>query len=561
MSARGSFLISLFSLVILLNSALTAGAKAMGGDQNFSCHVVTAHEPSAAEKAYLSGDAKQAEALYREALGKSPHDPAAVAGLVRSLVREQKVDDASSMINAELTLAPDSVPLLVASAEVLFREGRVMDSAKTADKAFHADPCNPRLYLFRARLFRLNSMYASERRAIGTAHVLDPSDADVHGAWLRTLPLTQQIDEQKKLLATPIGLDPEERSQLEKTLPKIEDWASHPDKTCHLVSTVNSTELPLALIMAGGSSNPAAGVMNGSSFRSTWGLHVSLNETQAVLGVDTGASGLLVNRAIAERAGLTSKARIQIGGVGDQGPQGGFVAPVDSIRVGSLEFRDCMVSVTDRKDVMNGMDGLIGTDVFRNYIITLDYPMRKFLLSQLPPRPSDAENTVASLDTAGRDSLSAGSAEQQDRYVSPTMRDYFPIFRSGHFLIVPVILNNKIERLFILDTGAFSTAISPDAARLVTKVHGVDVSSAVRGLSGGVDKLSFSEAVNFRFAGIQQQNNDLFSWDMSGMSRATGLEISGFLGSTLLRQLTISIDYRDGLAKFDYDSNHGNHNF
>jgi hypothetical protein len=39
------------------------------------------------------------------------------------------------------------------------------------------------------------------------------------------------------------------------------------------------------------------------------------------------------------------------------------------------------------------------------------------------------------------------------------------------------------------------------------------------------------------------------------------LEISGFLGSTVLCQLTISIDYRDGLTKFDCDPRHGNHNF
>jgi hypothetical protein len=67
--------------------------------------------------------------------------------------------------------------------------------------------------------------------------------------------------------------------------------------------------------------------------------------------------------------------------------------------------------------------------------------------------------------------------------------------------------------------------------------------------------------VLFQFAGIQQQNNDLVSFDTSGLSKGAGIEISGFLGSTVLRQLTISIDYRDGLIRFDYDPNRGNHNF
>jgi len=53
----------------------------------------------------------------------------------------------------------------------------------------------------------------------------------------------------------------------------------------------------------------------------------------------------------------------------------------------------------------------------------------------------------------------------------------------------------------------------------------------------------------------------LISFDTSGLSKAAGIEISGFLGNTVLRELSISIDYRDGLIKFAYDPNHGNHNF
>ncbi len=62
-------------------------------------------------------------------------------------------------------------------------------------------------------------------------------------------------------------------------------------------------------------------------------------------------------------------------------------------------------------------------------------------------------------------------------------------------------------------------------------------------------------------AGIQQTNNDLFAFDTSNLSRFAGLEVSGFLGYTILRQLATRIDYRDGLIKFDYDPKHGNREF
>jgi predicted aspartyl protease len=298
----------------------------------------------------------------------------------------------------------------------------------------------------------------------------------------------------------------------------------------------------------------------------SWGLHVLFNNNDARLAVDTGASGLLIGRAIAERTGLKPAGQVQIGGLGDQGAQGGYTAQVDSIRVGSLEFRDCTVEVSDRKDILS-MDGLIGTDVFSSYLVTLDYPMRKFLLSQLPSRPTDSNGTTTTLNTDPGDQSAAStgggtgqSTQPQDRYIVPEMKDYSPFFRSGHYIVLPTVLNRKTQRLFLVDTGAYSSSISPDVARVVTKVHGGN-SGSVKGLSGDVAKVSFSEAVLFQFAGIQQQNNDLVSFDTSGLSKGAGFEISGLLGSTVLRQLTISIDYRDGLIKFDYDPNHGNHNF
>jgi len=537
-------------------SAAQAGTIEATGD-DLHCHVAPAHDPSPAEKAYLDGKASEAESLYREALGKSPHDAALTAGLVRSLLREQKVDEAASTVNAELALAPNSVPLLTALAEVQYRQGKIAEAAGTADQASRSDPCNARLYLIRARILRLNSMYASERRAIGIAHSLDPWDMDIRRTWLGTLPLTERIDEQKQFLAAANGMDPEERARVERGLPNLIRWASNSDRTCHVASATNSTELPLVPIWSQGNSRRIQ----------SWGLRVLFNNSESVLGVDTGASGLVINRAIADRAGLKPVGRVQLGGVGDQGPQGGFIAHVDSIRIGSLEFRDCTAEVTDRKDILS-MDGLIGTDVFSSYLVTLDFPMRKFLLSQLPPSPSDAGGASAALNTEAGDQVvssgsgAPGSSQPPDRYISPTMKDYVGFFRSGHFIVLPTLLKGKTQRLFMVDTGAFSTAISPEAAREVTKVHFLGSNpGSVRGLSGDVTKIAFAEAILFQFGGIRQQNNDLYSFDTTGLSKGAGFEISGFLGSTVLRQLTISIDYRDGLIKFDYDPRHGNHNF
>src|ERR1700722_182356 len=146
LSLRLQLVTRCFALSVLMRAGLIrAGALTPGADDGVHCHVVPSHDPSPAEKAYLDGKASEAETLYRDALVKAPHDAALTAGLVRTLLREQKVDDAASAITAELATSPNSVPLLTASAEVQYRQGRIAEAATTADQAFHLDPCNPRL--------------------------------------------------------------------------------------------------------------------------------------------------------------------------------------------------------------------------------------------------------------------------------------------------------------------------------------------------------------------------------------------------------------------------------
>jgi Flp pilus assembly protein TadD len=520
------------------------------------CHVVAPHEPTPAEKALLGGQAGQAETLYRDALSKTPHDPALVVGLVHALLRQQKVAEAESAVNTELATAPDSVPLLTVLGEVQYREGKIAEAAGTADKAYVADRCNARVYLLRSRIFRLNSMYASESRALGIAHQLSPSDPEINNAWSRTIPLAQHIEEQKKILAATDAKD-EAHDRAEKYLAFLE--MQEKGTNCSVTSGTTSAAIPIIAIWSDEKeicdSHGRCGTM--AKHIQGWGLHVFLNNREASLEVDTGASGLVISRAVAERAGLKTAARTQLWGIGDEGGQGGFIASVDAIKIGSLEFHNCMVTVTDRKDVI-GIDGLIGTDVFSNYLITLDYPISKMFLAPLPQRPNDNAGPASLNTDAGDQGASASKSGPQDRYIDPSMKGYVPFFRVGHEIIVPVALNHKVEHLFMVDTGNFSSSISPEAAREVTKVKGGEPVT-ITGLSGKVAKVSSGDAVLFQFAGLQQQNNNLISYDTSGLTRYAGFEISGFLGSTILNELTMSIDYRDGMIKFDYDVNHGHH--
>jgi hypothetical protein len=61
------------------------------------------------------------------------------------------------------------------------------------------------------------------------------------------------------------------------------------------------------------------------------------------------------------------------------------------------------------------------------------------------------------------------------------------------------------------------------------------------------------------FAGINQTRRSMNIIDISGMSQNVGVEISGIIGFPILRELVVSIDYRDNLVHVAYDPKKGFH--
>ena len=126
----------------------------------------------------------------------------------------------------------------------------------------------------------------------------------------------------------------------------------------------------------------------------------------------------------------------------------------------------------------------------------------------------------------------------------------------GHYLIVPAALNASKIKLFILDTGIWTTTISPQAAREVTKVHsGAPVQ--VRGMNGEVQKVYETDEIIFRFAHLEQKVKVCWPSTLRKSQRTKGLRSPVFWARLRCGQLTIHIDYRDGLVKFDYDPKRG----
>ena len=100
--------------------------------------------------------------------------------------------------------------------------------------------------------------------------------------------------------------------------------------------------------------------------------------------------------------------------------------------------------------------------------------------------------------------------------------------------------------------------ISPEAAREVTRVSGNEM-QRVKGISGEVKKVYEADNVQVSFGGVAQMTPGMTSIDTSAISRGTGVEISGVIGFPMLRELVVTIDYRDDVIHVVYDPKHGYH--
>jgi tetratricopeptide (TPR) repeat protein len=524
----------------------------------------TAARPDALREAkefYRKGDFDHAIQKYQQLLQERPNSPDVYAGLARVYLKKKDVKQASDTITKGLHVA-DSPLVRVALGEVYFRQGKIAAAEQEWINVINSGHQDARAYMGLARLRWAVSMYKSGWTMIDKAHQLDPTDPEIRKLWVGKLSRAERIKYLEQYLAGETNDDAETRAGMQRYLEYLKARAKDPRGACHLVSETTTTETRLVRLL-----------VDPTHLRG-YGLSVAVNGEKSKLLLDTGASGILINRNLAERAGVTKLSDTDIRGIGNKGNRSGHMGLADSLKIGELEFHDCPVQVLEQRSVA-GEDGLIGADVFAAFLVDIDFPNEKLHLSELPKRPEETATKIAlqterddsnppgeepTEKTAGVPAKSASSPHSgpQDRYIAPEMKSYTQVYRFGHHLLVPTLIADAPVKLFLLDTGATSNLISPSAASEVTKVHG-DPRKIVKGISGSVMDVYSADRAVIQFGHLRQENQNLLAVDLTNISDRIGTEASGILGFAMLRLLDIKIDYRDGLIDFSYDPKRWNH--
>jgi hypothetical protein len=236
--------------------------------------------------------------------------------------------------------------------------------------------------------------------------------------------------ERRKIVSENKDVDDKMRAKVATYLDKEEGRAQN---KCEFTSASGSAVIPMTPIY-----EQNVGIKS-------WGLKIFFNGKERTLQIDTSASGLTLVQSTGATLDLPKIEKAHMWGFGDEGSGGTILAKANSVRIGGLEFSNCEVEILDHTGLMgsggalpgerlDATDGLVGTDIFDRYLVTVDYIKHEIRLAPLP-QPQAGAMTAMSLDPLG------GRTDNNwmlvDRIVDPSMQSWTKIYRRGHMLIVP----------------------------------------------------------------------------------------------------------------------------
>jgi len=233
------------------------------------------------------------------------------------------------------------------------------------------------------------------------------------------------------------------------------------------------------------------------------------------LVLDSGAEMIVIGTKAARPAGLSAESELELVGLGST-PAG--VGRAETVEIGPISFRNCRVAMVEGR-VIEGADGVIPLSLFSAFLLRLNLPEKTL---GLIPYPHD-----------------------KNRAIAPTRG-----FRKQDLLLVPTVLNGKQSGYVVLDTGAYCSAISCEAARTL---GGFPIAPKVllTAGTGAATGQRVSSPVHFGLAAQDLIPGDVVAIDLSNLSRHYGVEVMGVLGFPELRNYILTIDYRNGEVKFE----------
>lgn len=459
---------------------------------------------------FKQGQFQKSAAAYRAIIDQDKSSAPAYAGLVQSYLKSDDVTAAEEASARALADLPQSALVHAIRGDVYFREGLLYKAESEYRQAMKLDGKCARAWLGQEKIEAIVGRNAQAGKSFERAHDLDNEDEEILFRWAVVQVYPHNVEALEKYLSE-FRSDPEDERRKREFLELIKGIADR--KIWVLDKEVTHAEVKLEPI------NPLPRISAG------FGIPITLNGTvKARVLLDTGSTWLAVSKKLADKAGARKISDQLIEGVGGAKPINSYMAWIDKVSVGGIEFHDCLVRVLLHD--AGYIDGVLGTEVLKDNLVTLDFPRQRLLVDPSPKRPdTPADNSEPVVH-----SLPAPSGTAQ-------------MFTFGHVPLIAVHVVTKTGGLMVLDTGASTVFISPELAHQAGLVPRSDWNRSP-------DFFPTIEEVTLQFSGKPSPAHNVMIQNFHLLSKRMGTEISGMIGISTLRSMTVTINYRDGVVEF-----------
>ncbi len=444
-----------------------------------------------------------------------PENPLANA---RAKLKEHDPDGAYEDVQKALAQKADSVDLQALLGDAEYLRGEFSEAEMAFKSALRLDSKCALAWVGLGKVFQAASLRAQARLCYRTAYEADPRDLEVQVRYASTLTAAERLPMLEDYLAKAgDGGDPDIVTGIRQQIAELKWAGGRPLFALRL--PLEPTESKLSRLM-----------YDPNTIRG-YALPVAFNGGKPLrLLMDTGAGGIVLNRKSAERAGLPRIADARFGGIGDAGDRTGYMAMAETVQVGQVSFRNCPIVVSER-EFLTDQDGLIGTNVFSQFLVTLDLQKMVLRLDPLPKRqtPEDAWSDPEKIAEFG---------------------GFTRFWHVGHDILLPTRVNGAKPVLFLIDTGGRSSLIDPAYARQFTGVRSED-RVTVHGLSGKVAKVQSAANLTFEFGHYRMPVSGILAIPLTKTSHDSP-RMTGIFGAATLVNFRMQIDYRDGLIHLEY---------